>query len=263
VRPMTASKWFSRAAVLAAPVVFAAPTVAAAGFIDLTYQSVDWNISGESAIEATTAGGVLSFGLDEAMRVQLGAQTTSTTMGDFDADVTSLDAHLNYAAQDWNLGVYANWSQVDVTETRAVHGVGVEGTLYFDRVMISGSIGRSWNEGFSSVEIWDAALQAKYFVTDNLSVAAKVSELQFRPNFDEEVTAFAVHAEYRLPDCGASVFGGYRTQEYSSPGLTATNDGIEIGLRWSFGAQSLWERERAVPSLTRGNAMTAAGFVDL
>jgi hypothetical protein len=103
--------------------------------------------------------------------------------------------------------------------------------------------------GGSGFDVWTADAEARYFITDNLSVHGNVGYV------DPESAVIigegwvgGLGGEYQFAGMPISIYGGWQHSDFE--GVPEEVDTIGLGVRYSWNA-TLYERNRSGPSLHR------------
>src|SRR5690606_3777220 len=131
--------------------------------------------------------------------------------------------------------------------------IGAEGQLYLSRTTIDGAISYSEADDADG-ELTAIDLGLTHFFTDNFSLGGGVGygNADVGP-FDVDATNIGVNGEYQFSAMPISLFAGYTHGEIDD--LDVESDAFTFGVRYNFGAGSLFERNRSGASLSR-----AGGF---
>lgn len=125
--------------------------------------------------------------------------------------------------------------------------IGAEGAYYFDRVTVGGAALIGTNRAQDDTDVNGAQLHVTYFVNDNLSVGGEVYVAN-QDIFTSEIetTGYGANVEYQFDAHPISVFANYRSleQEFNTTPINREVDGITLGVRWNFGGQTLYDRDR-------------------
>jgi len=176
---------------------------------------------------------------------------------DYFGDVSNLDGAVHLFFRDQTSFLIGGFVQLGSTEIDYGYGssdftrsyVGVEGQLYLDVLTLYGQLGLQGidYDGYEDNGIF-ANVEARYFVTDDfrVDVHAGISTLD-----EQDYTTYnlGLGAEYKFADLPVSVFGkvDYYNTEYGSGSVDSVR--ATVGLKFNFGDDSLFDRDRTGPTL--------------
>lgn len=177
-------------------------------------------------------------------------------------------AHVAWRNSD--VGLFGAFIGAAKDGDNTVYGGGLEGQYYFSRVTLYGSLGYGRGQeaaGVSAppptatqvdVDYWAARGQVRYFPMENLRIAGTLG-YGSTDNGTNTISGYAVGAgaEYQLGALPLSFYGnvGYRGFDDAAVGDVESVTAGTLGIRWNFGAESLFYRDRA--------GATSDGFKDL
>lgn len=118
-----------------------------------------------------------------------------------------------------------------------------EAQYVLKNLSLSSNLSYSENQGS---ELWSVSAGARYFLTDDLSIGGSTSIISLN-DIDGDGQKIDLEAEYRLEGTPISLFGGYRQTDIRNREIEVAG----VGVRWSFGAASLFELERSGARLRR------------
>lgn len=236
-----------------AAALFAAPALAASGYVGVDAAHSEVEIAGvEGDGEAYGLSGAVAMPVSETIGLELdGSIAQSDTDGD-DLTVYSATAHVYQMTDSGRFGAFGGLAAADDVATWSV---GLEGQGYTDKVNLGGAIGYVRQQD-ADLNAWGAAGSVDYFVSDNLSVGANVAlAVADVSGFDGELWNVGVDAEYLIPSLPVSIYGAYDHSESDDIDMNA--DTFSVGVRFNFGAGSLKERSRQGPGLGSADRLTA------
>lgn len=236
--------------------------------IDVAYDSGGETLNG-FAVEGA-ASGVYTFTpvLGIQGDVVLASQRMNSLTDGDSSDTMSVDAavHAFYREPErFLLGGFVQLGRDDTAYsydyewTQSCTFVGGEAQLFLDNLTLYGQ------GGFQKVAIedssnhqtgWFGTVEARYFLTPDFRIEAHggVSVLAYENDDDSTKTVwnFGVGAEYRLANSPISLFAKYDflngTAEYASD-LSINEHRVMVGAKFSFGDDTLLDRDRTGPSL--------------
>ncbi|MBC6981459.1 outer membrane beta-barrel protein [Caulobacter sp. 17J80-11] len=235
--------------VLVLAAAFAAPAMAADGYLDLNYGQVG---GFGTDLDRIQLGGAVSTEVGASgWNVQADAQFSRLSEGGSSVSYSEGAVHAFYRDDRFAAGGYFNVGDI---ETIAVYGLGIEGKAFFDRATISGSIGyESLEAGPSDADGWDGSLGAKVFITDNFTLGAGFDYADVN---DSSVTTWSVGGEFKPDSMPVSFYAGYANHEADTffPIVGDEADMWKIGVRWNFGGGTLKDRDRSGPTMRTGSS---------
>ncbi len=187
-----------------------------------------------------------------------------------EAGETQPFATLHVAWRNSDIGLAGGFLGAARDGDDTVYGGGLEGQYYINRFTLYGSLGYARGQGVpppsapppsvskTDIDYWAARGQVRYFPQDNLRIAGTVgygsSDNGFR---SRSGYALGADAEYLLSSLPLSVYGrvGYNDYGAGIAGEVENATTGTLGVRWNFGAESLFYRDRA--------GATSDGFRDL
>jgi hypothetical protein len=224
--------WIIGAAALLA---VAAPSVAAAqtGYVGAVYNNIDIDGFGDS--NAYGVNGSVFFDATGTIGVEVDAAVLDSD--DFDT-TGSLAAHV-FTRNDRYL--FGGFAAVSNTDDDTSWQVGVEHAKYFDRATVG--VSAAYGEGDNDIEAFGMNVTGDYFVTDNARVGAHVGWANVdTPGGDGDGWAYGVSGEYQLAVYPISFGLSYTRIDSDDAGLEA--DVAAATVRWNFGGQTLFDRDR-------------------
>lgn len=229
-----------------AAVAFAAPAFAqdASGFVGGSYTYTD-----AEGLESDTWGldGAVAFAPAESLGVQFDAGYARTEVESFDAeDAYNANIHLFTRNDSWAFGGFAGLTEADDT---TAWNLGVEGATYLDNLTLAGALAYGSSDDLG-VDAWGVGGEARYFVTDNFRLNAG---LGWADAEDDSVLSLGLGGEYQLSSTPFSVHYAYNHFKFDQADIET--DQFTIGMRVSFGGQSLKGRDRSGASFTGASAV--------
>jgi hypothetical protein len=249
----------------AALIAVAAPGVASAqatGYVDASYANIsNDNDFGDEDADGWAVGGAVAFDA-YALGVQLDANVSnfSADEGD-DTDTWNIGGHVFKRTDTWLLGGVVAYGNVDAGGGDSdFWTVGAEGQYYLERATLDAAVTYTSADD-ADVNITAVDLGGTYFFTDNFTVNAGVGFAQAENDFGDDADAITggVGAEYQFASVPVSVFGGWSHTEVDDFDLSS--DALSIGVRYNFGGETLYQRNRSGASLSRGGAGRFLGLL--
>lgn len=230
------------AAVLVAGAAAAEPT----GYFDLGYANseVD-NGFGGGEIDSWTLGGKIFVPMDSAIDWQFDGSVSNSDYGLGD-DVTRVGgaAHAFTRNDSWAFGGFVAITDSDENDD-ALWSVGVEGHKYLESVTLAGQL--SYGQPFddSDVDLWSVGGEARWFLSDNFRLDARLGATQIESgSTDIDFMSYGVGGEYQFDGRPFSLYAGYDRTE-SDDLFDLEVDTFSVGVRFSFGGDSLKSRDRS------------------
>lgn len=159
-------------------------------------------------------------------------------------ELGAVTLHVHRRTPEWLVGFYVGGEYVGETYWAG----GVEAQYNFSRASFHAAAGVA--EGNQSGDAANARAGARFFVTDNLLVDAAIDHTRVS---DIDVNSLEFGGEWKpsssLP---FSVFAAYRAHDSDDFGPVGDTNTFELGVRATWGARTLLERERKGPRLPRG-----------
>ena len=247
------------ASVASAAALIAAPALAASGQVDVAYQGVDGNRTGTS-LNNVVFGGAVATQLSGAWGTQLDAHFDRIDGNGYTSTLSDGAAHLFDRNDSYLLGGYASVATIDGV---GVYGFGAEGQKYFDRATLYGTVGYGVSDTHgSNVSAWNLAADAKGYVNPNLSLGLSIDYTDGAHNLSGSVTTYGVGAEWKPEASPVSLFAAYDRHQVNGHAFGyADNSGynsFNIGVRWTFGAKSLKDRDQSGAGLRTGSFLSDA-----
>lgn len=182
---------------------------------------------------------------------------------DGNVDVWRIGGHLFARQDNWLLGGYAGYSNVEATGVDADElTLAGEAQYYLERATLGLTVVYSdLDTPFFDPSGWSVGGDVRYFVTDNFSLGLGAAWLTNDTPFgDQDGHYIDLGAEYQFEASQFALFAGYR---HTDIGGEANTWGI--GLRWNFGEGSLIQRDRSGARLRRPEGIfeVAAGGLSL
>jgi len=229
------------AAFLAAALTLPAVAQAQDGYVGLTYSDAH-----DIDTDALTLNGGVAVDLGGA-KLQFNAAHARADVAGTKTSASDFTAHAY--VQDENYAVGGFVSATDLIGT-GVYGIGVEGSYYFGNLTLSGVAAYNGGDnGFGHFNNYGVA--ARYFVTDNVSVAANYDRLDYSGGGDADV--YGVEAEFQTQS-PVSVFASWGKTD-AGGGLDT--DRWSLGARYTFGGKSLKAQERSGAKTMRSTSSIA------
>jgi len=201
--------------------------------------------AGGSDYTGPTVSGALAAPLGDRFAVQIDARYARLKNDDGgEQDLAAATLHLHRRAPDWLVGAYLGAEYAG--ETYWVGGA--EAQYNFSRASFHAAVGVG--EGDQSGSAANLRARARFFVTDNVALEAAVDHTRID---DVDIGSIELGGEWKPSvDLPFSVFAGYRAHDSDDGGPIGDTNAIELGVRATWGARTLSERERRGPSLPRG-----------
>lgn len=233
---------FASAAVAA--VALAAPALAqdTSGHFGASYTR------GAADNEAYSLNGAVAFKATDALGVQVDGGFTSLQVDDEFSSENAFggNVHLFTRNDSWAVGGFAGASNTDST---SAYNLGVEGAKYLDNLTLAGALAYGSSDDLG-VDAWGVGGEARYFVTDNFRLNAG---LGWADAEDDSVLSLGLGGEYQLSSTPFSVHYAYNHFKFDQADIET--DQFTIGMRVSFGGQSLKGRDRSGASFTGASAV--------
>lgn len=226
-------KFLLAAAMAAAAAVAVAPSVASAnGYVGVNWNTVDDGVTEDEAIGAEAA---FAFEGSSAIGFEV-----DFAYADTDPDSTLGAAGHIYTRNDSYLfGGLIGVSDNDGSGTTWFGGL--EANKYFDRWTLAGAVLYGSNDD-ADFDGWGGTVAARVFPTDNFRIGAQASWAQVDvAGVDQDTTILGAGAEYQFAAFPLSINGGYNNIDVDGVGDA---DAWTLGVRWNFGGQSLYDRDR-------------------
>lgn len=242
-------------AVLFAGAASAQPT----GYFDLGYSDTEVDTGlGDGELNIWSLGGKVFVPTASNIDWQFDGSVSNT---DYDTgdEVTSVSgtAHAFTRNDAWAFGGFVGLSDSDQNDD-AAWNVGVEGHKYFESVTLAGQLSYGQYFDNNDVDFWNIGGEARWFLSDNFRLDARLGATQLESgSTDIDVVSYGVGGEYQFAGRPFSIFAGYdRTDSEDLFDLEA--DTFSVGVRFSFGGDTLKSRDRSGASFSGGEL----GLVD-
>jgi hypothetical protein len=235
----------------AASVMLAGPAVAS-GYIGAAY---DWNQAddGFATTEAETWQGEGAFGFSGG---HWGAQVDGAGGSSDGFDFWTLAGHAYWAGTGWRLGGVIATTQLDVSALIDIDETvyGIEATHDFGPNTVgsaSVTMGEVDIATVTSVDIWNVDVGINHYIGSKVRLGGTIGIGNLSsPVVDGDTFSAGINAEFQPWSAPVSFTVGYSYfTEDSPPGLDTTS--FAVGVRWSFGAGSLRDRDSSTPFDTR------------
>jgi hypothetical protein len=227
----------------ATALTFLVPGVASAadGHLDLSYSDADQG----SGVNTINFGGAVNFDMTSSLEAQVDARFSRVdTSSGFNHTYSVANLHVFNRNDNFLVGGFVGVEEASFN-IDAYH-FGAEGQLYLSRLTLDGAIAFTSAEGGTFDENGSTSrVGATWFVTDTFSVGAGYRDLDVD---GLGINSTSLNLEWQPGGGPFSFTGGYRTSEFDA--AVADVDTWEVGLRWSFGTGSLFERNRSGASLS-------------
>lgn len=162
--------------------------------------------------------------------------------------------HVNGRTEDGLVGAFAG---IDSSNNLAVWGAGVEGQVNLgDSLIVYGQVGFGQTKDFDidTTDLWAARIDLRYYVTEDLKLQVSGGYQHSKDRFFKaNAWIGGIEAEYMIPSTPFSVVTGYRRYEIDD--LETISNIFHIGGRYTFGATTLHDRDRAGASLGTVNKL--------
>jgi len=236
-------------------------TSSASGFVSVGtgYFNTDFDyIDIDSWAIELAASGVYQFTPEVGVQGDLVYSSLSTDETYF-SDVTSFDGALHLFFRDSSSFLIGGFVQVGTTDadydyysygtTRSY--VGVEGQLYLDLLTLYGQVGwQNYDEDGAEGDGLFANVEARYFITDDFRVDVHAGMATISYDFgDTKLYNVGIGAEYKFTDLPLSVFGKLDYYSADQPFLSTDSVRAMVGLKFNFGDDTLFDRDRNGPTL--------------
>lgn len=205
------------------------------GSIAAAFASTDFGLVD---LEDQSIAGAIYHGFDNGFGLQgEAALHNADNGGGFDENYGKYALHGIYRTETWAAGVVVGQSELYFSD---IDIYGAEGAFYLDRFTIGASYLRG-DTDFNQ-ELDRLALEARYFITDNLSVGAGGSLLNYEtPVIDGEGGSYDINAEYRFANFPVAISAGFGSTDLD---VMRENETWRVALRWDIGTSSLIDRDR-------------------
>jgi len=223
------------------------------GYFGLSYSSADQG----SGVDSINFGGAANFDLTSSLEAQVdGNFTRVETSSGFNHTYSTANLHVFHRTDGYLFGGYFGYDEPAFGADS--FSLGVEGQLYLSRLSLDGAVAYTTAEGGAAFDESGATMRAgaTWFPTDNLSIGAGYRNLDV-DGIGVETTS--LNAEWQFGSAPLSVTAGYRTNEFENSAIDGF-DTWEIGVRWSLGTGSLFERNRSGASLPTAGAIVGGVY---
>ncbi|MBC6980617.1 outer membrane beta-barrel protein [Caulobacter sp. 17J80-11] len=232
-----------------AAVAFAAPAFAqdTSGYFGAGYTRTG------SDVETYDLNASVAFKPTDQIGVQLDAGYTSLQIDDeFSSEnAFGAGAHVFTRNDQWAVGGFAAVSNSDSVST---YNLGVEGAKYFDNLTVAGTIAYGSSDDLDA-DAWGVGGEVRYFLTDNFRLNAG---LGYADADYDKVWSAGLGGEYQLSSKPFSVYAGYTHYQFDDADID--EDKLSIGMRVSFGGQTLKGRDRSGASFTGAAGVFGGAF---
>ena len=127
----------------------------------------------------------------------------------------------------------------------------VSATMGDESVTFSGAF---VNPDKQSIDTWKVDAGIRYYITPNARVDATIGVgRRWNTTWESDLTYFSVKGEFQPWSAPVSVTVGYTRAEELNEAASPTfeQDTLSIGLRWSFGGETIRDRDNSTPFDTR------------
>ena len=215
-------------AVAAAALALPALAQAQTGYVDLRYSDIE-------DIDGFAVGGAVATEVS-GVNLQFNVNHTRQDVAGFDLSATDIVAHAFTQNDTYALGGFV--SSTDLVGT-GVYGFGGEGSMYFGDLTLGALVSYNTIDNGGG-HFYNYAASARYFVTENFSVAATYDKLDFSgAGGDEDIWGLETEYQFSNP---VSVFASYGNVD---AGAGADADKFSVGVRYNFGGDTLKAQERS------------------
>lgn len=225
----------------AAALMMATPAMAQ-GYVGASYQNSD--LSGLD-IDNWSVNGAAALGSN----FQVNALYTNVE----DADVWGIGGHLFSRGTNWLWGGFVGYTSFEGDfDEWTIAG---ETQFYMDRTTLTGTLGYTGADLLGTeFDQWALDGEVRAFVSDNFSLQGNLGWMTVDTSGGSgDGWTGGVGAEFQFTGAPISIHGGYQHSDYDGPEI----DSFNIGARWNFGGQTLFERNRSGAGLNR-----PAGFLE-
>lgn len=232
----------------------AAPAFAeVTGTVDAVYgRSEIENLWSDDSADAIALSGKVVVPASDLISFQFDGAVSRTEIDDFAETATAGTIHAFTRNDSYAVGGFVGLSSVDGDATWTG---GVEAQKYFADLTLAGAVAYTQVDDWANVDGWTLGGEARYFINDNLRVDGRATYARLEgEGFEADGWNVGLGAEYQLASQPFSVFGAYDHWE-SEDLADAQADIFTVGLRWTFGADTLKQRDRAGASFGGAPAM--------
>lgn len=214
----------------------------AAGYARVEYDS-DWF---DAPADIVALSGEVVFPASDLISFQLDGALARTEMEGYAETTTSGALHAFTRNDSYAVGAFVEMAS---TDGDAVWAGGVEAHKYFADATLAGSLAYGQYDDWADVDIWSLGGEARYFVNDDLRIDGRAGYVRIEDqSADFGGWTLGVGVERRFADQPFSVFAAYDHAESEDLG-DGTADSFSVGLRWTFGSETLKQRDRKGASM--------------
>lgn len=247
------------AAALAA-VFAAAPAYAeVVGQIDAGYVRTEFDGAFfDDPADTVALSGQVVFPASDLISFQIDGGLARTEIDEYAETSTAAALHAFTRNDSYAVGAFVEMSN---TDNDAMWAGGVEGHKYYSNVTLAGSASYGQLDNWSDVDLWSLGGEARYFVGDNLRIDGRAGYTWIQDqNADFGGWTLGVGVERQFADQPFSVFAAYDHSESEEIG-DGSADAFTVGLRWTFGTDSLKQRDRNGASFGGSSSFAFLGLL--
>jgi len=215
-------------------------------------ESSDWQVDG-------------SYGF---LQDGFGAQVEGSFGSHGDSDVWGVSGHVYWPGNGWRLGgLLSIVSALHGAAGGGVHtesqelSIGLAGSIDFTADFVGklhATIGESettvsglglGGSASSTDDTWYAEAGASYYLSPRFRLDASIGFGMMSVEEESDAFNFAVGGEYQPLDLPLSITARYNrsTNDYPAAAINSETDTFSVGLRLSFGAETIRDRDRTTP----------------
>ncbi|MBC6980619.1 outer membrane protein [Caulobacter sp. 17J80-11] len=242
------------AAAIAAVAVSAPAYAQVAGQMDAGYARASYDTGGGYDYDSDTVAlsGKVVFAASDLINFQVDAGVARTEIEDYAVTAKTGTVHAFTRNDSYALGGFIGMTDA---QGSAVWTGGVEGQKYLDNLTLAGSASYGQFDNWDNVDIVTVGGEARYFLSDNTRIDGRAGYAWVKSE-DEDYGGWSlgVGAEHQFANQPFSVFAAYDHSEAKD--FDASADTFSVGLRWTFGAESLKQRDRKGASFGGASAFS-------
>jgi hypothetical protein len=230
------------AAPIAAVAVSAPAYAQVAGQMDAGYARGSYDVGGGFDFDSDTVAlnGTVVFAASDLISFQVDAGVARSEIEDYAVTAKTGTVHAFTRNDSYALGAFVGMTEAQDT---AVWTGGVEGQKYLDNLTLAGSLAYGQFDNWENVDIVSLGGEARYFLSDNTRIDGHAGYAWVKSE-DEDYGGWSlgVGAEHQFDGQPFSLFAAYDHSEAKD--YDGSADTFSVGLRWTFGADSLKQRDR-------------------
>ncbi|NEX93120.1 outer membrane beta-barrel protein [Caulobacter sp. 17J65-9] len=247
------------AAAIAAVAVSAPAYAQVAGQIDAGYARTAYDVGGGNDFDSDTLAlsGKAVFAASDLINFQVDAGVARSEIEDYAVTAKTATVHAFTRNDSYAFGGFVGMTEA---QDSAMWTGGVEAQKYLDNLTLAGSVAYGQFDNWENVDIIQVGGEARYFLSDNTRIDGHAGYASIKSE-DEDYGGWSLGfgAEHQFASQPFSVYAAYDHSEAKD--YDGSADTFSVGLRWTFGADSLKQRDRKGASFGGASAFGLTNIV--